>query len=73
MTGAIQSGGAIQSQTTTVESDIAKQSADISGSTARTHQEQLANHRALIEAIAQLSATLLAQQHGTNQHILERA
>lgn len=73
VTGAIQSGGAIQSQTTTVESDIAKQSADISGSTARTHQEQLANHRALIEAIAQLSATLLAQQHGTNQHILERA
>lgn len=72
-TGAIQSGGGIQSQTTTVESDIAKQSADILGNTARTHQEQLANHRALIEATAQLHATLLALQQGTNQHILERA
>lgn len=73
VTGAIQSGGTIQSQTTTVESDIAKQKAEILGNTARTHQEQLANHRALMEATAQLSATLLALQQGTNQHILERA
>lgn len=72
VTSTIQSGGAIYAQTTTVESDLAKQAADIHSTTARTEQEALANNRAFREATAQLFVTLLGQLNGTNQHIIEK-
>lgn len=73
VTGAIQSGGGIQSQTTTVVSDVAKQEADILGNAARTHQENVSNYGEFYDAIMQLFQSLLAMQDGTNQHIIQRA
>lgn len=73
VTGTIQAGGNIQSQSTTVVGDIAKQEADILASVAKTHQENVSNNRALRDATAQLFISLLALENGTNEHIIQRA